>query len=876
MSAPRELRFATTLRPDPPLVQDASFKLSPAVLQALDGQVITTQTFVSENLLRSVHGTYIKVTGGDASKGDVMCSANGQAGEPTITIATTLALSTAGAVIGVLTQDVASGSLGRVAIGGMLSPEVTGLAADDPGWVRVDGDGRCEKVDTLAYGDVAVGWVDEGGFLKVGALPSAVGAGVGTLSAETPIDVDNADPANPVVKWNPTTTVSMGGQAIASCTAVRNASGHIELDASGNVTIAGTSATTLLLGRVSGLTIRTPGLTNGRLALGSTGIWSSSAVSFAEVQTALAVASAAVTFNLQKLSSVGSPLVSTDAATKGYVDSIAAGLSVKASVRAATTANITLSGTQTIDDVALGVADEVLVKDQTDKTENGIYVVAAGAWTRRSDLAVGVAAGGTFCFVKEGTANHDKGYVCISDESADIVGTDDIEFTGFTGASAYTAGAGLTESPSGTFNVVAADSTITVSSDSIAVGSGSLTNTHINASAAIAGSKIDPTFGAQNISQSGATSITAGTAGVITPKVNAAGGTLTLADATATLTASGTTTSNFGTASATNNVGNSSATNTIAGTTVVDRPGTGVTTGAHALLVENTTAAANGAQQWVSIRLRANGWKTQSTAASKTTDYFFEVQSVQGFSAPTMTLRCFYHREGDSPGTAFYHDPYDGNLDSVFVADCFAIRSSSTLGYRFLTANNRGGLDINGSSWIRIKSYNQNGFVIETGEGTAGGAVERLSIDKDGNTVWKHNDGTTITTNFGTVGTRVDKLYEDDFSLAGGAGSTTVLTVALSSLTSFSAIATLEVTAADVSTGDTMIVVRKFKVNRHNSGALTCSSATDVAVVKDDASWDATLAASSTNLEVRVTGDGSNQTPGRVKLTLEYNTYTPS
>lgn len=62
----------------------------------------------------------------------------------------------------------------------------------------------------------------------------------------------------------------------------------------------------------------------------------------------------------------------------------------------ATTANITLSGTQTIDAIAVAINERVLVKDQTDGTENGVYIVASGAWTRApewdtsDDLASGV------------------------------------------------------------------------------------------------------------------------------------------------------------------------------------------------------------------------------------------------------------------------------------------------------------------------------------------------------------------------------------------------------------------------------------------------------------------------------------------------------
>ena len=56
------------------------------------------------------------------------------------------------------------------------------------------------------------------------------------------------------------------------------------------------------------------------------------------------------------------------------------------SAAVATTTNISLSGLQTIDGYTLSTSDRVLVKDQTDKTANGIYLAAAGGWSRASDL----------------------------------------------------------------------------------------------------------------------------------------------------------------------------------------------------------------------------------------------------------------------------------------------------------------------------------------------------------------------------------------------------------------------------------------------------------------------------------------------------------
>lgn len=73
-------------------------------------------------------------------------------------------------------------------------------------------------------------------------------------------------------------------------------------------------------------------------------------------------------------------------------------------VRAATTANITLSGPQTIDGVSVVAGDRVLVKDQTTQSENGIYVVETGAWSFASDYATGAVACMFGVDVQEGTA----------------------------------------------------------------------------------------------------------------------------------------------------------------------------------------------------------------------------------------------------------------------------------------------------------------------------------------------------------------------------------------------------------------------------------------------------------------------------------------
>lgn len=132
-----------------------------------------------------------------------------------------------------------------------------------------------------------------------------------------------------------------------------------------------------------------------------------------------------------KIINLASPSAATDVASKGYVDSLVNGIDPKGSCRAATTANITLSGAQTIDGVSVIAGNRVLVKNQSTGSQNGIYVAAAGAWARSADMAAASLAAGVFTFVEEGTANADTGLICTNNAGSDVVGTDALVFTLF-------------------------------------------------------------------------------------------------------------------------------------------------------------------------------------------------------------------------------------------------------------------------------------------------------------------------------------------------------------------------------------------------------------------------------------------------------------
>jgi hypothetical protein len=168
-----------------------------------------------------------------------------------------------------------------------------------------------------------------------------------------------------------------------------------------------------------------------------------------------------------KLGNLATPTVSTDAATKQYVDDVAQGLNIHAASYAATTANLnatysngtsgvgatlTNAGTQaafSTDGTTPAQNARILVKDQTNTANNGIYTlttVGSGStnWvlTRATDFDTSTEiAGGDFTFVDNGTLYANTGWVNVDEVTT--VGTDPIVFQQFSGAGTYTASNGV-------------------------------------------------------------------------------------------------------------------------------------------------------------------------------------------------------------------------------------------------------------------------------------------------------------------------------------------------------------------------------------------------------------------------------------------------
>jgi len=153
------------------------------------------------------------------------------------------------------------------------------------------------------------------------------------------------------------------------------------------------------------------------------------------------------------ITGIGTPSNNSDVAIKSYVDELVAGLRTRIIAEVATTANVNLTNGleagDTIDGVTLVAGDRVLVKDQSDATENGLYLaVSSGAASRDPQYDTIAELSGGLIVVNQGSTNDNKIFLCTTDSDGSL-GSTNITYTQVTPSNTGTVTSiGLTQSGS--------------------------------------------------------------------------------------------------------------------------------------------------------------------------------------------------------------------------------------------------------------------------------------------------------------------------------------------------------------------------------------------------------------------------------------------
>lgn len=227
------------------------------------------------------------------------------------------------------------------------------------------------------------------------------------------------------------------------------------VDAKGRLTAAGTAAIAFPVTTVNGQTGAVT-LTTANVAESGNLYYTDARVRANRIDQ-LAAPTVDVAWNSRRITNLLDPAAAQDAATKSYVDAVAAGAGNAPfeSVKAVATTNQTLTGlTPAIDGVTLTAGARVLLTAQTTGTQNGIYVVAAGAWVRAADAdATAEMMPGKQVFVNEGTTYGDSVWA-ITNDAPVVIGTGTATFTQISGLGQIVAGSGLSKTGN-TLDVVA-------------------------------------------------------------------------------------------------------------------------------------------------------------------------------------------------------------------------------------------------------------------------------------------------------------------------------------------------------------------------------------------------------------------------------------
>ena len=167
------------------------------------------------------------------------------------------------------------------------------------------------------------------------------------------------------------------------------------------------------------------------------------------------------------LTNVGSPIASTDAVTKAYADSIKSGIQLKFARVVSTTNQSTLSGFLTIDGYTTVAGDIIFLEGQTTASQNGLWTVASGAWTRPANWSGSLPEGQYIIVDADGTTYKNTKWF-VTNTAAITVDTTPVTFT---------------QDQSGTSYSVAANAGLTLSGNAFAVNLASTPGLQISSNA---------------------------------------------------------------------------------------------------------------------------------------------------------------------------------------------------------------------------------------------------------------------------------------------------------------------------------------------------------------------------------------------------------